>query len=116
MVKLFGGRREEAPEAEVGEEFVEVNLMDAEERKVGKLDIKIEKLINFSDTDKILRSLREGSIVFVKIKELKDKDMSELKRAIEKLKRAVSANNGDIAGVEQDWLILTPEFAAVHRE
>ncbi|MBI4020511.1 MAG: cell division protein SepF [Candidatus Aenigmarchaeota archaeon] len=115
MVRLFG-KREDIPEAEIGEEFVEVNLMDTDERKVGKLDIKIEKLNDFSDTDRILRSLREGAIIFVKIKGLKEKDMSELKRAIEKLKRGIAANNGDIAGVEQDWLILTPEFAAVHRD
>jgi SepF-like predicted cell division protein (DUF552 family) len=41
--------------------------------------------------------------------------MGELKRAIDKLKRSVIANRGDILGVEQNWLILAPEFVAVHR-
>lgn len=110
--KLFS--RLDQPE-ENEEEFLEVNVMDSEDRTTGKLGIRIEKLEEFTDTDHVLRALREGSIVFLKIKGLKDKDMGELKRAVEKLKRAVTANNGDIAGVESDWLILTPEFAAVHR-
>ncbi len=98
------------------EEMLEVNVMDTNEKSMGKLGIKIAKLEEFSDADRIIRHLREGSIIFLKIKGLKDKDMGELKRAVEKLKKAVVANNGDIAGVEQDWLVLTPEYATVHRQ
>jgi len=109
---LFSRKGEKAAE----EEMVEVNVMDTDEKSVGKLGIRIAKLEEFSDADKVIRQLREGAIVFLKIKGLRDKDMGELKRAVEKLKKAVAANNGDIAGVEQDWLILTPEYAAVHRQ
>lgn len=109
---LFSRKGKQSPE----EELVEVNVMDSQERSMGKLGIKIAKLEEFSDTESVIRQLREGAIVFLKIKGLKDKDMGELKRAVEKLKKAVAANNGDIAGVEQDWLILTPEFATVHRQ
>ena len=41
--------------------------------------------------------------------------MGELKRAVEKLKKTVIANNGDIVGVEQDWLVLTPGYAVIQR-
>ena len=98
-----------------GEEYMEVNLMDADEKKMGKLGIKIESMDDFSDADRILKQIREGVVIFLKIKGLRDKDMGELKRAVEKLKKGVAANNGDIAGVEQDWLVLTPQFAVIHR-
>ncbi len=99
-----------------GEEYMEVNVMDSEAgRSTGRLGIRIENLEDFGDTERVLRQVREGSIIFLKIKGLKDKDMGELKRAVDKLKRSVTANNGDIMGVEQNWLILTPEFVAVHR-
>jgi SepF-like predicted cell division protein (DUF552 family) len=99
-----------------GEEYVEVNVMDSGAGKAaGRLGIRIENLEEFADTERVLRQVREGSIIFLKIKGLKDKDMGELKRAVDKLKRTVTANNGDIIGVEQNWLILTPEFVAVHR-
>ena len=78
--------------------------------------IRVEKMEDFADTERILRSIRKGNVVFLKIKSLREKDMGELKRAVEKLKKIVSANNGDIAGVEQDWLIITPEFAMVERD
>ena len=81
----------------------------------GKIGIRIESLEEFSDSEKILRFLREGSIVMLKIKTLKEKDLSELKRAVDRLKRTVLAQNGDIVGVEQDWLLLVPEHAVVHR-
>jgi len=110
--KIFG----KGGAAQSSEEFIEVNVMDSQERKVGTLGIKVEKLVDFPDTERVLRAVRDGNIVFLKIKALKDKDIGELKRAVDKLKKTVVANNGDIAGVEQDWLILTPEFAKVVRD
>lgn len=122
MRKFFSG--DERVENTMPEEgYVEVNVMDSMEasepesspRSVGKLGIKIEKLNDFADADRVLRSIREGSIVFLRIKGLKEKDMGELKRAVEKLKKTVVANNGDIVGVEQDWLVLTPGYAVIQR-
>jgi len=111
--KIFAKRPEEADEE--GETYVEVNVMDSQERKTGTMGIRIERLTEFSDTDRILKHIRKGSVIFLKIKDLREKDMGELKRAVDKLKKTVIANNGDIAGVESDWLILTPEYAAVER-
>ena len=113
---IFGKRIEETMDQEA-DDFVEVSAMDAEQRTVsGKVGIKVEKLNEFADTERILRSVRRGNVVFLKIKGLKEKDMGELKRAVEKLKKTVIASNGDIAGIEQDWLVLTPQDVAVERE
>jgi SepF-like predicted cell division protein (DUF552 family) len=96
-----------------GDDYVEVGVMSGD--KTGKIGIKIENLADFTDTEKVLKQVREGHIVFLKIKVLKDRDMGELKRAVEKLKKTIMAQNGDIAGIEQDWLILTPHYASIHR-
>lgn len=112
---LFSRSREDFDELE-GEEYLEVNVMESGAAKpTGKLGIRIENLDEFADTERVLRQIREGSIIFLRIKGLRDKDMGELKRAVDKLKRSVTANNGDIVGIEQNWLIVTPEFVAVHR-
>ncbi|MFH1978141.1 MAG: cell division protein SepF [Candidatus Aenigmatarchaeota archaeon] len=112
--KFFSSREEESLETEA-DNYVEVNVMDAGEKKTGKISIRLEKLNEFGDTERVLKIVRDGSIVFLKIKGLKEKDMGELKRAVEKIKKTVLANNGDIAGVENDWLIISPQFAAVER-
>ncbi len=107
------------PEGQVvpTDDYVEVDVTDTAlmGNRAGKVGIKVDKLTDFSDTERVLKDLRDGSVVFLKIKALKDKDMGELKRSIERLKRTVLAQNGDIVGIEQDWLILTPEFAIVHK-
>ena len=113
--KNIFSKKSEPEDTEEGESYVEVNVMDSQERKTGSMGIRIEKLTEFSDTDRILKHVRKGSVVFLKIKDLREKDMGELKRAVEKIKKTVIANNGDIAGVESDWLVITPEYAAVER-
>ena len=113
--KLFGGNGE-IPDIESTDEFIEVNVMDSADKRTGSIGIKVEMLSDFADTERVLRAVRDGNVVFLKIKTLKEKDIGELKRAVDKLKKTVIANNGDIAGVEQDWLILAPEFAKVVRE
>ncbi|NOX71926.1 MAG: cell division protein SepF [Candidatus Micrarchaeota archaeon] len=96
----------------IGEEYFEVNVMNDSDRS-GKLSIAVENLADFSDTDRILRAIRSGHVVFLKIKEMKEKDIGELKRSVEKLKKTVVANNGNIVGVDSDWLLITPEYAAL---
>ena len=100
-------------------DYLEVNVTDVDSALAGsisgKIGVKIEKLTDFGDTERVLKSIREGHIVFLKIKGLKERDIGELKRAVERLKKALTAQNVDIVGVEQDWLLLVPHFAAVHK-
>lgn len=112
VLKLFG---KDEPKSLAEDEFIELDTTSTEVSG-GKIPIKIEKLEDFSDTDKLQKLVREGAIVFVKIRTLKEKDISELKRAIEKLRKTVIAINGDIAGIEEDWVVLCPSFAHVARE
>ncbi|MEM5814614.1 MAG: cell division protein SepF [Candidatus Aenigmatarchaeota archaeon] len=101
---------------ELGEEqYIELDT-SAGESAGGKIPIRVDKIVDFADTDKIQKSLRDGSVVIVKIKPLKEKDLSELKRAIDKLRKTCVALNGDIAGMDEDWIILTPSFAHVARD
>jgi SepF-like predicted cell division protein (DUF552 family) len=71
---------------------------------------------DFSDIKPILDALRDGhTIALVNIRPLKDKDLVELKRAINKLKKTCDAIDGDIAGFGDDYIVATPNFAYVHR-
>lgn len=97
-----------------GEEFVELDM--EEEKADKKLLVEVERLDNYADSERLQRKVREGSLLLVKIKDLKAKDMEELKRSVEKLRKTCMAINGDIAGMGDDWLILTPSTAHVHRE
>lgn len=74
-------------------------------------------LQDFADTKPILDILREGyTIALINIKPLKEQDLIELKRSINKLKKTVDALDGDIAGFGDDWICITPSFASIHRE
>ena len=109
--KLFGRGFSELGE----DEYIELDT-SAAAGAAGKIPIRVDKIEDFSDSDRIQRSIREGSIVLVKIKSLKDKDLSELKRAIDKLRKTCIALSGDIAGIDEDWIILTPSFAHIARD
>lgn len=94
------------------EGFVEVETGFEEE---GKVNVKIDTLKDYSDVDRILQFLREGNVIFLRIKDLRTKDINELKRAVEKLKKTCTAMNGDMVGVEEDFLVITPKFARIYR-
>ena len=108
--KLFGRGFKELGE----EEFIELDTNEAEKPE-GKIPIKVDKIEDFADSDRIQKLVRDGAIVLVKIKALRGKDVSELKRAIDKLRKTCVAINGDIAGIDEDWIVLTPSFAHVAR-
>ncbi len=111
--KLIGEDRIDPDEME--DEYVEIDTSVAESAK-SKVTVRTFIIDDFSDVKMILDSLREGqTIALVNIKPLKDKDLVELKRAINKLKKTCDAIEGDIAGFGDDYIVATPSFARIYR-
>jgi SepF-like predicted cell division protein (DUF552 family) len=110
LEKLFGRGIKKIGE----EEFIELDTGEVSAPS-GKIPIRVDKIEDFSDTDRIQKIIRDGSIVLVKIKALRNKDISELKRAIDKLRKTTIAMNGDIAGIDEDFIIICPNFAHIVR-
>jgi len=99
-------------EAEEG--YVELDT-ESEDVK-SKIIVRPFVLDDFEGIKPILDALREGAtIALINIKPLKDKDLVELKRAINKLKKTCDAIEGEIAGFGEDWIVVTPSFAQIYK-
>jgi SepF-like predicted cell division protein (DUF552 family) len=98
----------------VPEEYLELGL--EEEKPSEKLLIQVERMDSFADSERIQQRLRDGRILLVKVKDLKERDMNELKRAVAKVKKTCLALNGELAGLGEDWLLATTRRAKIHRE
>src|SRR3989344_4861003 len=101
------------------DEFDEDYLSIDTEKHTGekaKILVKPFTIETFDDIKPALDALREGyTIALINIRILKDKDIVELKRAINKIKKTCDAIEGDIAGFGEDWIVVTPSFARVDR-
>ncbi len=106
---------EEMSEGE--EEYVELDTdSSGEQIKRSKILVRSFVMEDFSDVKSIIDTLRDGyTICLVNIKPMKGKDVVELKRAINKLKKTCDALSGDLAGFGEDWVVVTPGFAEVYR-
>lgn len=94
------------------DEYVELESSD---EKKSKVPIEIEKINEYSDSDRIQRKAREGTIMLVRVKELRERNVGELKRCVERIKRTVEASGGEIVAVGDDWVIVTPGTAKLVR-
>ncbi|MDP3765258.1 MAG: cell division protein SepF [Nanoarchaeota archaeon] len=108
-----GSSSEMFEEAEQG--YVELGSESGVDTK-SKLMVRPFVIEEFEHIKPILDSLREGhTIALINIKPLKDKDLVELKRAINKLKKTCDAIEGDIAGFGENWIAAVPNFAYIYR-
>ena len=99
----------------MGEDYVE---LDADMDKYPKAKVMVRPFFieDFADIKPVLDALREGTtIALINIRPLKEKDIIELKRAVNKLKKTCDAMSGDIAGFGEDWIVVTPSFAQIYR-
>jgi SepF-like predicted cell division protein (DUF552 family) len=92
------------------DDYVELGL-ERQSPKTAK--IVIHHLQRFSETDKIVKSIRAKSIVFVGLKTMKQNNMDELKQAVAKINRACAESGSNLSLVEEEWLIITPQSAAI---
>ncbi|MFT4297878.1 MAG: cell division protein SepF [Candidatus Woesearchaeota archaeon] len=104
----------EAVEQKEGD-YLEIDS-NAIKKNKKKIIVKTYFLEEFENVKDILDDLRAGdTIALVNIKPLKEKDIIELKRAINKLKKTCDAIEGEIAGFGEDYIVVTPSFAKIHR-
>jgi hypothetical protein len=113
VIKKIKDKMKIGKKKESSEEFVEIDPSAlAKERKIS---VRVESLKGFSDADRIQQLLREGNVIFLRIKDLREEDISELKRAVDKLRKTCTAMEGDIVGIDEDYIIITPKFAKIFR-
>jgi len=104
-----------AAQEHAGEEYVTVGH-EGSGGPGDKIIVRPFIIQDFSDIKQILDVLREGqTIALINIKPLKDKDIIELKRAINKLKKTCDAIEGEIAGFGEDYIVVVPSFATVYK-
>lgn len=106
----------EDSEDTIENEYLELNTNSNVFDKNNKITVRPFNIEDFSDLKPILDSLREGyTIALINIRPLKEKDIVELKRAINKLKKTTDAIDGEVAGFGDDYIIVTPSFATIYR-
>jgi SepF-like predicted cell division protein (DUF552 family) len=93
----------------------EVEIKEEAFKEEIKPKIRVEKLTSYADVPRIQEFLRNGEIVFLNIKDLKNSNLNDLKKAVDKLKNTISALDGDIVGVDDSYLLLTPSYARIQR-
>jgi SepF-like predicted cell division protein (DUF552 family) len=116
FTKPFKGKKEyEDDNLEAEDEYVELNT-DGSRGSASRVIVRPFVLEDFADIKGVLEALREGNtICLVNIRPLKDKDMVELKRAINKLKKTIEAVSGDIAGFGEEYIVVVPSFAEIYK-
>ena len=111
--KLFSSSKNKEYD-QTSSDYLEIDT--GKEAKRTKIIIRPFVIENFDDVKPALDSLREGyTIALINIKPIKDKDIIELKRAVNKLKKTCDAIEGDIAGFGEDWIVVSPNFAQIYR-
>ncbi len=101
---------------ESASEYIEIGADTVDESSTQIL-VRPYTIDDFSDIKPILDALREGyTIALINIRSLKDRDLIELKRVINKLKKTCDAIDGDIAGFGDDYIVVTPGFARIFRD
>ncbi|MFH1592413.1 MAG: cell division protein SepF [Candidatus Woesearchaeota archaeon] len=112
--KILGGSSGEYSE-EFTDDYIEIDTKKDVGRR-SKIVVKPFVISDFPDVKPALDALREGyTIALINIKPIKDRDIVELKRVVNKLKKTCDAIEGDIAGFGEDWVVVTPGFAHVYR-
>jgi SepF-like predicted cell division protein (DUF552 family) len=116
MKKRFDGSQSTSLADEGEQEYVQLDTESRRDASGVKVLVRPFVLEDFSDTKTILDALRnQDTVALINIQPLKDKDIVELKRSINKLKKTTDAIGGDIAGFGDDYIVITPAFASIWR-
>jgi SepF-like predicted cell division protein (DUF552 family) len=99
--------RQRSPE---GGEYMELGI-ERQSPKTAK--IVVHSLQRFTETDKIVKSIKARNVVFVGLRTMKQTNMDDLKQSVAKINRACIDCSSSLSLVDEEWLIVTPQTAAL---
>lgn len=94
----------------------EEDILSEEFMEYGVTYVKPIKLRSLADVQKINQELNEGNIVLGDITPLLNRDPQELKRAIDQLKGICRGIGGDIIGIGESKVLVTPTNIRIYRK
>ncbi|KYK30909.1 MAG: cell division protein SepF [Theionarchaea archaeon] len=94
----------------------EEDIISEEFLEYGITYVKPVKLRSLADVQKINQELNEGNIVLGDITPLLNRDPQELKRAIDQLKGICRGIGGDIIGIGESKILVTPTNIRIYRK
>ncbi|KXS44987.1 cell division protein SepF [Methanolobus zinderi] len=114
MNKIFGGS---AKPTTVEDEYTELDLTKYEEvldEEPAETYIRVAELTNLNELTSLKREIYDGNIVMIDISNIKA-DKLLLDRALKDLKEVVTDVHGDIAGIKDDQVLVTPTGIKIDR-
>jgi len=98
------------------EKYDEDLLSSEEFLEYGVTYVKPIKLRSLTDVQKVSKELNDGNIVLGDITPLLNRDPTELKRAIDQIKGICRGIGGDIIGIGESKVLITPTNIKVFRQ
>ncbi len=114
MNKLFGGSSKSST---TEDEYTELDLTKYEEvidDEPAETYIRVAELTNLNELTSLKKEVYEGNILMIDISNIKV-DKLLLDRALKDLKEVVMDVHGDIAGIKDDQVLVTPTGIKIDR-
>ncbi len=109
-------RSEDEPDSDF--QFIDLAKYKSDKpRKVGRkgMMIRVAEVDNFDDLRVLSNYVYDGNILILDFTAIQNDEL-QLKRIISELKRLVEDIGGDLAGISQSMLVVTPARVSIDRE
>jgi SepF-like predicted cell division protein (DUF552 family) len=90
-----------------------LKLVDADSSREHRFRIATKTLKSLGDVGAIIREYKKDNIVLINIPE--DSEPIELKNFIYKLKSVCAENEGNLVGLDSNWLIMYPQCVVIEK-
>mgnify|MGYP006278907339 CR=1 FL=1 len=114
MDKLFGSGTKATSSAE---EYTELDLGKYEEvmdEEPAETYVRVAELTNLNELPSLKKEIYDGNILMIDISNIKA-DKLMLDRALKDLKEVIIDVHGDIAGIKEDQVLVTPTGIKIDR-
>ncbi len=96
--------------------FSELDVVEQNYVEDKIVNVRVFVLDDYESIREILDVIRgEDTMCLIDIHLLRNKDPDELKRAVEKLKKTVSAVSGELVGFHENWVLAAPKNVRIHK-
>lgn len=92
------------------------HVVEAQIKKEVQPRLKLGLLVmeRYADLEKVLSKFRKGGyVILVKVAPLRNRDMNELRKAIDRLKTHCSVTGSDLAALDDNWIVLVPPVVEI---